>query len=74
MQNKLQSNRIAISFSREWATDIPVRGNAYGPKNSEPAIATAKSRRRFVIRYRFEERAKNDQQPVPSELEYSLSN
>lgn len=74
MQNKDQSNRIAISFSREWATDIPVRGNASGPKGSESVIATAKSRRRFVVRYKFEERVKKDPQSVPLEHEYSLSN
>jgi len=74
MQNKLQSNRIAISFSREWSTDIPVRGNANGPKGSEPVIATAKSRRRFVVRYRLEQQVKKDPQPVLSEYEYSLSN
>lgn len=74
MQNKLRSNRITISFSREWSTDVPVRGNANEPKSSDPVIATAKSRRRFVVRYKFEERVEKDHQPVPSEHEYSLSN
>jgi len=74
MQNKLQLNRISISFTREWSTDIPVRGNVNVPKNSDPVIATAKPRRLFVVRYRFEERTTKKPRPVPTEQEYSFSN